>query len=100
MRLGFFYVRLFIKDSLFLLMGTLAIIYNGDDMKSIYDIQQLLMKFGTVIYIGDRIADLELMEMEIRELYKSQFVSDQDFQMAILLLRQEISKVQKARGEG
>nr|WP_188651712.1 YqgQ family protein [Pontibacillus salipaludis] len=75
-------------------------IYNGDDMKSIYDIQQLLMKFGTVIYIGDRIADLELMEMEIRELYKSQFVSDQDFQMAILLLRQEISKVQKARGEG
>ncbi|GGD04941.1 YqgQ family protein [Pontibacillus salipaludis] len=69
-------------------------------MKSIYDIQQLLMKFGTVIYIGDRIADLELMEMEIRELYKSQFVSDQDFQMAILLLRQEISKVQKARGEG
>ncbi|QST01936.1 YqgQ family protein [Pontibacillus sp. ALD_SL1] len=75
-------------------------IYNGDDMKSIYDIQQLLMKFGTVIYIGDRIADLELMEMELRELYKSQFVSDQDFQMAILLLRQEISKVQKARGEG
>lgn len=69
-------------------------------MKSIYDIQQLLMKFGTVIYIGDRIADLELMEMEIRELYKSQFVSDQDFQMAILLLRQEISKVQQARGEG
>ncbi|KGP91956.1 hypothetical protein N780_16600 [Pontibacillus chungwhensis BH030062] len=69
-------------------------------MKSIYDIQQLLMKFGTVIYIGDRIADLELMEMELRELYKSQFVSDQDFQMAILLLRQEISKVQKARGEG
>ncbi|MCD5323567.1 MULTISPECIES: YqgQ family protein [Pontibacillus] len=69
-------------------------------MKSIYDIQKLLMKYGTVIYIGDRLADLELMEMEMRELYKSQFVSDQDFQMAMLLLRQEMTKVRKARGEG
>lgn len=70
------------------------------NMKSIYDIQKLLMKYGTVIYIGDRLADLELMEMEMRELYKSQFVSDQDFQMAMLLLRQEMTKVRKARGEG
>ncbi|ELK46219.1 YqgQ family protein [Halobacillus sp. BAB-2008] len=51
-------------------------------MKTIYDIQQYLKKFGTFIYIGDRIADLELMEEEIRELYKAQCMSSHDYQMA------------------
>lgn len=58
-------------------------------MKTIYDIRQFLKKFGTIIYIGDRIADLELMEAEVRELYHSQLMETQDYQMALLLLRQE-----------
>ena len=58
-------------------------------MKTIYDVQQFLKKFGIFIYIGDRIADLELMEAEIRELYQSQLMDTQDYQMAILLLRHE-----------
>ena len=37
-------------------------------MKTIYDIQQYLKKFGAIIYTGDRIADLQLMEMEVQEL--------------------------------
>ncbi|WP_458412496.1 YqgQ family protein [Schinkia sp. CFF1] len=61
-------------------------------MRTIYDIQQLLKRFGTFIYVGDRIADLELMEDEVRELYKSQFIDVKDFQMALLLLRQEIER--------
>ncbi|MDC3415517.1 YqgQ family protein [Aquibacillus salsiterrae] len=65
-------------------------------MKTIYDVQQLLKKFGTVIYIGDRLADLELMEEEIKELYQSQCISSYDYQMAILLLRQEASKNRKS----
>lgn len=59
-------------------------------MKTIYDIQQYLKKFGTIIYTGDRIADLQLMEMEVQELYKSQLMETMDFQSAILLLRHEI----------
>lgn len=59
-------------------------------MKTIYDIQQFLKKFGTIIYVGDRIADLELMEEEIKELYQSQLIETKDYQMAILLLRHEI----------
>ena len=43
-------------------------------MKSIYDIQQYLKRFGAIIYIGDRVADLELMESEIHELYRSQLM--------------------------
>ncbi|MCT2537557.1 YqgQ family protein [Aquibacillus koreensis] len=66
-------------------------------MKTIYDIQQLLKKFGTIIYIGDRIADLEMMEDEVKELYQSQCIGTQDYQMAILLLRQEATRLREAK---
>ncbi|MGM0900075.1 YqgQ family protein [Mesobacillus maritimus] len=59
-------------------------------MKTIYDIQQLLKRFGSYIYVGDRIADLELMETEIKELYSSQLIETAEFQSAIMLLRHEI----------
>jgi uncharacterized protein YqgQ len=59
-------------------------------LKTIYDIQQFLKKFGTFIYIGDRVADLELMGAELNELYNSQLIETKDYQSAILLLRQEI----------
>jgi len=59
-------------------------------LKTIYDIQQFLKKFGTIIYIGDRVADLELMTAELKELYNSQLIETKEYQTAILLLRQEI----------
>lgn len=69
-------------------------------MKTIYDIQQLLKKFGTFIYIGDRIADLELMEDEIRELHRSQVITNEDYQMALLLLQGEIARLRdREKGE-
>ncbi|MCM3571873.1 YqgQ family protein [Mesobacillus subterraneus] len=72
-------------------------------MKTIYDIQQFLKKFGTIIYIGDRVADLELMAAELKELYNSQLIETKDYQTAILLLRQEIrmetEKTQMRKGD-
>lgn len=65
---------------------------EGDEMVSIYDIQQLLKKFGTIIYTGDRIADLQLMQDELRELNQSQLIDPQDYQTALFLLKQEIQK--------
>jgi uncharacterized protein YqgQ len=59
-------------------------------MKTIYDIQQLLKQFGTFIYIGDRAADLELMEAELRELYHSNLIETKEYQAALLILRHEI----------
>ncbi|WP_066064249.1 YqgQ family protein [Neobacillus soli] len=59
-------------------------------MKTIYEIQQFLKSFGTIIYIGDRVADLELMESELKELYQSQLIEPREFQTALLILRQEI----------
>jgi uncharacterized protein YqgQ len=59
-------------------------------MKSVYEIQQFLKQYGTIIYIGDRIADLELMEAELKELNQSQLIEPKEYQTAILILRQEI----------
>ncbi|WP_028783210.1 YqgQ family protein [Thalassobacillus devorans] len=61
-------------------------------MRTIYDVQQLLKKFGTFIYIGNRLADLELMEEEIKQLYQAQCISKEDYQMAIFLLRSEAAR--------
>jgi uncharacterized protein YqgQ len=41
--------------------------------------------------IGDRLAELELMEAEIRELHRMQMMDTKDYQMAILLIRQQSS---------
>ena len=64
-------------------------------MKSVYDVMQLLKRFGIYVYTKDRVADLEIMEEEIKELYAMQMIQPQDFQQAILLLRQEKSRVIK-----
>lgn len=66
-------------------------------MKTIYDVQQLLKRYGSFVYIGDRLGDLELMDMELTELHKWDFISVEDYTMAKLLLRSEISKVEKER---
>ncbi|MCH1624928.1 YqgQ family protein [Fredinandcohnia sp. SECRCQ15] len=58
---------------------------------------QFLKKYGTIIYIGDRLADLQLMEDEMNELYNSQLIEQKDHQMALFLLRQEIVKEMEKR---
>ncbi|CAM3805637.1 YqgQ family protein [Mesobacillus zeae] len=59
-------------------------------MNTIYDIQQFLKRFGTFIYIGDRVADLEMMEEELKELHQSQLIETKEFQTALMLLRHQI----------
>lgn len=61
-------------------------------MKNLYDVMQLLKKYGTYIYTKDRLSDVMLMEDEVRELYNAGVLEIKDFQMAILILRQEASK--------
>lgn len=60
-------------------------------MKTYYDLQQYLRKFGTFIYFGDRVAELEMMEAEIREIHQMQMMDTKDYQMAILLIRQQLA---------
>ncbi|MBA4535818.1 YqgQ family protein [Bacillus aquiflavi] len=64
-------------------------------MKTIYDVQKLLQRYGTFIYTGDRLADLELMESEIKELYNSKLIETKVYQTALLLLRHEMQLKEK-----
>jgi uncharacterized protein YqgQ len=70
-------------------------------LKTIYDVQKLLIKYGTLIYIGDRLADLEMMEEELRELYQSQLLEAHDYKIGLLIVRQavQIEKDKRKRNE-
>ncbi|MFD2630829.1 YqgQ family protein [Oceanobacillus kapialis] len=68
-------------------------------MKTVYDVQQLLKRYGSFIYTGDRLGDLELMDMELTELYKWNFISNQDYTFAKLLLRKQMEQLKKETGE-
>lgn len=64
-------------------------------MKNLYDVMQLLKRYGTIIYTADFNADLELMEDEVKELYRMQFISAKEYASAILILRQKKSEYDK-----
>ena len=61
-------------------------------MKSMIDIYDLLKEYGTFIYTRDPIGDLVLMEDEIRQLYQAKVLDIKDYQMALLLIRQQETK--------
>ena len=62
-------------------------------MKNMIDVYTMLKRFGTYIYTGNRIGDLELIEDEIKELYKSKMIEPSQFQSAILIIRHEKTKL-------
>ena len=66
-------------------------------MKNMIDVYELLKQFCTFIYTGDRIGDLELIEDEIKELYKSRMIEQAQYQSAILIIRYEYSKLKTGK---
>lgn len=61
------------------------------------DVYDILKRFGTYIYTGDRIGDLYLIEDEIRELYKANALNQREFQSAIIILRHEARKLEEKK---
>ncbi|MBU3851608.1 MAG: YqgQ family protein [Candidatus Paralactobacillus gallistercoris] len=58
-------------------------------MKTLYDVQQLLKRFGTVIYVGKRIWDIELMDQEIKDLYEARLIDVKTYREARVILAAE-----------
>src|SRR5699024_1371139 len=71
--------------------------YIGDSMETTYDVRQLLKRFGIFVYIGERTADLNLMELEITELYNTKCITVSEYKQAILILKKANREL---RGEG
>ncbi|MBM7650049.1 uncharacterized protein YqgQ [Bacillus ectoiniformans] len=62
-----------------------------------YDVQQLLKRFGVYVYVGERQADLEQMAAELKDLYEFKLVDIKEYQTALLLIRHEIQKEKDKR---
>lgn len=58
-------------------------------MKTLYDVQQLLKRFGIIIYLGKRLYDIELMKIELEGLYQNGLIEKDDYILAELILRRE-----------
>ncbi len=64
-------------------------------MNSVYDVAQLLKKYGIIIYLGKREYDIEMMEHELTELFKHQILERELYAKARGILKQELIKEQK-----
>ena len=58
-------------------------------MESLYDVQQLLKQFGIYVYVGKRIYDIELMQIELKNLYESRVIDRDTYLQAWGILKRE-----------
>ena len=57
-------------------------------MKTLYDVQQFLKKFGIIIYVG-KLYDIELMKIELKRIYDAGLMEKLDYLEAEAVLRRE-----------
>lgn len=57
-------------------------------MNNLYDVQQLLKKFGYIIYFKHEEDQLEMMEQEIKAMYQSMLIDKETFLQARLIINQ------------
>ncbi|MBU5366374.1 YqgQ family protein [Enterococcus devriesei] len=58
-------------------------------MESLYDVQQLLKQFGIYVYVGKRIYDIELMQIELKNLYEGRVIDRDTYLQGWHILRRE-----------
>jgi len=54
-----------------------------------YDVRQLLKRYGIFIYTGDRLNDLHMIKLEINELYALKVISIKEYEKALLIIHRE-----------
>jgi len=68
-------------------------------MRTLYDVQQLLKRFGIYVYIGKRIWDIELMMVELKKLHENGLIENDEYLPALLILKQEHRKEEEQSKE-
>lgn len=54
---------------------------------------KLMRRFGTFIYTGNKIDDIDLIRDEVKELYEGGLILQEDYLQVILILREEQRKL-------
>ncbi|PHK49757.1 YqgQ family protein [Staphylococcus edaphicus] len=61
-------------------------------INTFFDVQQLLKKFGFIIYFKDKADMYEMMEQEIKSLYDYRLISKDEYLKCRLIISQRRSK--------
>lgn len=61
-------------------------------LNDLTDVRKLLKRFGVIIYTGDRLDDIALMEIEIGDLYEFKLIEAEEFIKAKSILAKEYLK--------
>ncbi|MEB6238930.1 YqgQ family protein [Staphylococcus xylosus] len=61
-------------------------------INTFYDVQQLLKKFGFIVYFKDKADMYEMMEQEIKSLYNIGLILKDDYLNCRLIINQRKSK--------
>ncbi|SDC32990.1 Uncharacterized protein YqgQ [Melghirimyces thermohalophilus] len=60
-----------------------------DSIRNMADVRKLLKNFSFMVYTGDRLGDLELMEEELSDLRQSGLLEQKAFLQARMVIQQE-----------
>lgn len=66
-----------------------------EHLRTLYDVQQLLERFNVLVHLGKRTWDIELMALEIDNLYRAKVISKDLFMQAKLVLHKQYRLSQK-----
>ena len=53
-------------------------------MKTLYDVQQLLEKYGILVHVGKRIWDIELMALELDNINRAGLIDQHDYLLSLI----------------
>jgi uncharacterized protein YqgQ len=56
-------------------------------IRTMSDVRALLKRFGTIIYTGDELGDLDLMEEELAELHRWGMIETAEYMAACMVIR-------------
>lgn len=68
--------------------------------RTLYDVQQLLKEFNVFVYVGKRLYDIELMAIELDNLYQSGVVDRETYMKAKIVLRKEHREEERREASG
>ncbi|GEK28320.1 YqgQ family protein [Furfurilactobacillus siliginis] len=62
---------------------------NPQLLRTLYDVQQILKRFGIYVYVGKRIWDIEVMALELDHLHEMEAIDKQTWLHAKVVLNHE-----------
>ncbi|MGZ9791077.1 YqgQ family protein [Bacillus atrophaeus] len=66
-------------------------------MNTLYDVQQLLKKFGHIVYFGNRELEIEFMMDELKEMYLSHVIERDQWIQAAGVLQRELEQTKQRK---